>query len=285
MNRTFDTLLADFLAFWQENLTGSRLASLLGVDRAHAHRKTVSWFTRKHEAVLTVGTRRSRKYRDDPELRPVYGPADTAELFRLLDAIPLVNPRARIDVPMEVVDTNFSSRTHVHVFRKLYAACARRETVIAEYQSRTRAFTMEFSPHTLVRTPGRPHFRGYGQISGEDTGFFTDFVPARVLSIREGSGSNFVGCEADRAWHRRVTLEFVLNPDLPDQLAKALRQEVSSHPAFSNDRLVLPGIRECVAPYFVSHLGFRTVEGEAVRVWLEKSGNDHTAKIPTSPLC
>ena len=99
---------------------------------------------------------------------------------------------------------------------------------------------VNFSPHTMVRTPRRIHFRGHLLVfaSGEaqDWGY-VDLVPGRFhdddlrilkeqdykYRMREESG--YRGADGDREWHEETDLAFQINPELPPHAYFALQQE------------------------------------------------------------
>ena len=84
------------------------------------------------------------------------------------------------------------------IFRFLLAACVRKRPVDVTYRSKTRTFITRFSPHTLVRTAHRMHFRGYSIIGDGRPGFYWDLrcPHARVVKL-EAPRDDYVDLSGD----------------------------------------------------------------------------------------
>lgn len=264
-----DFKFLEYLSFWQERLTGTRLAGLLGVERTHAHRAIIAPYMSMHGKTLK---QRDRVWAvSDPERDlPLYGPSSVEQLFRFLDGLEVLRdlPGEALGVPLEDVTIDLPVEQNLAAFRTLYAAAAQRRAVRVLYRSRKREAEYLFSPHAVVRTTARPHFRGFMRgFEGRD-GLFTDLVPARVIRAEAGEAQDYVGPEGDEEWARRIEVRLRLSPDLSDELRATMLHEYAPLDRFRDDVLTIPEIRACVAPYLCRHLRYRVFDDLAVEVWI-----------------
>lgn len=267
--KTIDFKYLEYLSFWQERLTGTHLGKLLGVERTHAHRSILSPYKDLHGEDLV---RRSRVWtaRDPENVRPHYGPASVKDLFRFLDGLEFLQdlPGEALGVPLEEVRIDLPVEQNLTAFRALYAAAAQKRVVRVLYRSRKREAEYLFSPHAVVRTASRPHFRGFMKgFEGKD-GKFTDLVPARVLAVEIGAERDYVAPDEDTGWNTRIDVQLRLSEDLPESRRKTLLQEYAPVSTFENGRLTIPDVRTCLAPYLCRHLRYRVYDDLPVEVWV-----------------
>lgn len=270
--KTIDFKFLEYLAYWQERLTGTRLAELLGVERTHAHRAVLSPYMGMHGSDLT---QRDRVWSvRDPDLtRPRYGPASVEDLFRFLDGLEFLRdlPGEALGVPLEDVTIDLPVEQNLGAFRTLYAAAAQRRAVRVFYRSRKREAHYLFSPHAVVRTASRPHFRGFLIGFEGKPGFYTDLVPARVIEIAMGEEGDYTGPELDLGWAQRVDVHLLLSPDLDEDRRASLMQEYAPVEGFRDGRLTITGVRSCLAPYLCRHLRYRVYDDMPIEVWLPET--------------
>jgi hypothetical protein len=270
--KTVDFKFLEYLAFWQERLTGTRLAALLCVERTHAHRAVLSPYMSMHGEEL-VQRGRVWSVWDPDRRRPRYGPASVEQLFRFLDGLEVLKdlPGEALGVPLEDVTIDLPVEQNLGAFRTLYAAAAQRRAVRVFYRSRTREAHYLFSPHAVVRTASRPHFRGFMKGDEGRPGFYTDLVPARVITITMGDTADYIGPEMDLGWTQRVEVNLLLSPDLDQDRRAALIQEYAPVELFQDDRLTIPGVRSCLAPYLCRHLRYRVYDDMPIEVWIPET--------------
>jgi len=264
-----DFKFLEYLSFWQERLTGTRLAGLLGVERTHAHRAVIAPYMSMHGDTLK---QRDRVWTVNDPARdlPLYGPSSVEQLFRFLDGLEVLRdlPGEALGVPLEDVTIDLPVEQNLAAFRTLYAAAAQRRPVRVLYRSRKREAEYMFSPHAVVRTAARPHFRGFMLgFEGRD-GRFTDLVPARVIRAEAGEARDYVGPEKDEGWSRRIEVRLRLSPNLSKELRATLLREYAPIERFKDDVLTIPEVRSCVAPYLCRHLRYRVFDDLAVEVWI-----------------
>lgn len=267
--KKIDFKFLEYLAFWQDGLTGTRLADFLGVDRTHVHRAVMTPYMELHGEDL-VQRRRVWMVRDPERGRPRYGPATIEDLFRFLDGLQFLAdlPGDELGVPLEDVTIDLPVEQNLGSFRTLYAAAAQRREVRVLYRSRRREAEYLFSPHAVVRTTSRPHFRGFLRGFEGREGVFTDLVPARVISAELAEARTYVGGETDLAWHRRTTVRLGVAPGLSDDQRTTLMAEYAPIAAFADGVLTIPNVRVCLAPYVCRHLRYRVFDDDPVEVWV-----------------
>jgi len=267
--KTIDFKFLEYLSFWQEKLTGTRLANLLGVERTHAHRAVLSPYLGLH------GEEMMQKDRvwsvRNPELTlPHYGPASVEDLFRFLDGLQFLKdlPGEALGVPLEDVTIDLPVEQNLGAFRTLYAAAAQRRPVRVLYRSRKREAEYLFSPHAVIRTTSRPHFRGFMRgFEGRD-GLFTDLVPARVIRAEMADPGDYVGPEGDLAWLTRIEVRLRLSEAIPDDMRETMMREYAPLDGFSDGVLTITGVRACLATYLCRHLRYRVFDVVPIEVWI-----------------
>lgn len=267
--KKIDFKFLEYLAFWQDGLTGTRLADFLGVDRTHVHSAVMTPYMELHGEDL-VQRRRVWVVREPERRRPRYGPATIEDLFRFLDGLQFLAdlPGEELGVPLEDVTIDLPVEQNLGSFRTLHAAAAQRREVRVLYRSRRREAEYLFSPHAVVRTTSRPHFRGFLRGFEGREGVFTDLVPARVISAELAEARTYVGDETDLAWHRRTTVRLGVAPGLSDDQRTTLMAEYAPIAAFADGVLTIPNVRVCLAPYVCRHLRYRVFDDDPVEVWV-----------------
>jgi hypothetical protein len=151
------------------------------------------------------------------------------------------------------------------IFRFLLAACVRKRPVDVTYRSKTRTFITRFSPHTLVRTAHRMHFRGYSIIGDGRPGFYWDLVPARALSVTEAPRDDYVDLSGDIEWYEYASASLVLSDGLPEELRNAVRREHGLDGAV----LTLGPMPRALLRYAIGTHTDRRYDGWQAAVWLD----------------
>ena len=270
---TLETML-----FWEGEFSAQRLAERLGVRREHLQRTLIPEYRSRHPGALQ---RQGRAYAESPEgVAPLLIPENPAELFNLLSAEDGIldrcearglggtpNPDYRAARTADVVALT-SSRPDADKFRRLYMACARRQCLILSYMSRGGVIELAFSPHTLVRTAWRLHFRGHARTEHFNGGErYIDLVPSRVLAVLS-AGDGYVSDKGDRQWHAREDLTFVLSDELPADIRRQAFQE------YMSDRITIPEVRCALANYVRRAMKWRVFWDDIRLTWKELEGGE-----------
>lgn len=161
------------------------------------------------------------------------------------------------------------------IARTLGNAAAQKRVVQGVYVSKQGSAGVEFSPHTLVRTAHRVHWRGHAVfddntgISGK-TGDYVDLVPERFQScsmIPTGKGEGYVPKDKDHDWNQMVNVCAHLNPGIPPDSRDAILEETDD----PEGRLVVP-TRKALARYVALWMESRTVlvpgQNREIKVWV-----------------
>jgi hypothetical protein len=266
----FDRLsIAEFFAFWRDGVTAGELGRLFGLTREQTQKAIIRPFHRQYGAHLRYDKRVRRVVLAADAGALKISPSHVADAMNFLSAgqafaraAGLENPPLSGWVPMEDLLQPVENEREANNFRALYAAAARRSAVHLSYAAKSGRQEIMFSPHALVRTTSRPHFRGYASYGPGSVGQYIDVIPGRVVDTQPGLTKDYVGAHDDVDWYRRVAVEATLNPDLPDEVAASLRQEY----AFA-DRLRIQRLRAATAPYVCEWLKRRRLYGLGVTLW------------------
>jgi hypothetical protein len=169
------------------------------------------------------------------------------------------------DVPVE--DVGLAADVLVEAdpvaFQSLFSALMRRAAVQLDYVAKSGRLSMTFSPHSLVRSSFRLHFRGFGQTTDGRPGIYIDIVPDRVLRADWLGGGSYVGASGDADWHKKVRIVASLRDDVPGTIAAALRQEHGMIDGY----LQTKPVRAAVAIYVAEAFEARRVHGWEGPIW------------------
>lgn len=257
------------ILFWEGGFSAERLASRLGMRREHVQRTIVLDYRARNPGAL-----RREGYRYAPpaeDVDPLLAPRDAAEVFNLLSAEDGIRTRSIAaglpspddqTVRTEDVVALTTSRPDTRTFRALSMACAGRKSVTMSYLTRSGPAELKFSPHTLVRTAWRLHFRGHARgdhFTGGER--FVDLVPSRVLEI-VSLDDDHISNREDDDWHVREDLSFVLSGALPSDIRAQAFQE------YMSDTVTIPQVRRALASYVRRAMMWRVFRDEMHLAWL-----------------
>ena len=183
-------LACEFLSHWMGGVSLTELGRLLGY--------TPRRLTDLIEDGQTLSKKRTVAYDASAKLHrtivptiELQGPKTASAVVAVLQAARLWNDNAGQELLCPVADTrDHRPQPAPDVFRTLLAACTRRQVVDLTYLAKTRSHSVLFSPHTLVVTTHRLHFRGYSHFEEQGERHWWDLVPSRVTrtEIRHHSG-------------------------------------------------------------------------------------------------
>ncbi len=121
------------------------------------------------------------------------------------------------DLPIYDVDRSFRTYLDSSHVQQVFSALRRQQTLNIYYHSKSQTYQLVISPNRLVYASRRYHIRAYCHTWGR----YIDVVFSRLLAVSEGFEDWVSGME-DHEWHQPLTLNFIPNPDLPEQLRQTL---------------------------------------------------------------
>ena len=270
---TLETML-----FWEGGFTVGHLSDRLGMRREHVQRSLIPNYRARNPRALQ---RESRAYANPPkDVVPLLAPEDPADLFNLICAEDRIRDRCIASTRGEAspvgkhgprtedVVALTTSRPDTGMFRALHMACASKTSIVISYMSRRGPIELKFSPHTLVRTAWRLHFRGHAigeELSGGE--MYVDLVPSRVLEVFTVA-RDYVSDKDDLDWHAREDLTFALSVDLPEDIRRQAFQE------YMSDTVIIPRVRKAIASYVRRAMMWRVFRDEMHLAWMEQKEND-----------
>lgn len=241
----------------------TKLAQLLGYTPRRLREILEVSFERRGGATVQYDPHSKRLHTTVPSSR-LYGAKTASEAIAILQAAHLWDDGAATPLLCPVTDTRaFCRGPAPDTFRTLLGACTRRQVVDVVYQARTRQHAVSFSPHTLVISAYRPHFRGYSTFELQGESRFWDLVPSRVLSAEVRPALGYVGAAADAEWQAETMLHLKLKQELPGAMQQAIRYEQR----IDGDELTIGPIRKALQRYVLAEYLDRRFEGFQGPAW------------------
>jgi hypothetical protein len=268
------SLMCEFLAHWLGGTTVDEIGRLL------------AYSPRRITALLKIGfARRGRVTAEyDPgskswvsvaKSKDLHGPKTSTEAVVALTALRLWSEGFQDEALFPVVDTrSFRRDVSPDIFRTLLGACVRRRVVDVVYRGSAREFTVSFSPHTLVNTSHRLHFRGYSVFEETGRGHYWDLVPSRVLQaevrrkpigrrLGDDDRWRYVDAAGDTEWHTTLPLRLELRKDVPETMRQSIRHEHR----MDGDQLEIGLVSNALRRYVLAELTTRRYAGFPEDVW------------------
>lgn len=241
--------MLEYLALWEGQLTGARLAELVGSSREHAQRAVIGPYRTTHPKALP-----SRGGVMDPETGSMgYFPSDPAGALCVLSAVKVLHQHWPLGGAFESVPLMCRENADNTAFVALYRAMCAEHAINVQYRSKRRLSTIEFSPHTLVDAGARAHFRGWAK----ERRTFIDLVPNRVARVDHVT-DQYVSNATDTLWHERTHMIFSLISENPT-LQEALSLEYALDPKANT--LTIFCVRAALAGYVQRHFEGLRMEG------------------------
>lgn len=254
----------EFLAFWRGGVTAKELGWFLGMSREAAQRSVVGRY--KNEFPQATVIREGRTYIDGDAYSLKASPWKVADLINFTSAVhafaDAIGKESPLDVPIEDVVSSVDNEGEVEGVRALYGATAHRRTVYLDYRAKQGRIQLVFSPHAVVRTPMRIHFRGHAVWLSDNESRYIDVVPGRIIKGTLGGTDEYIGSANDVEWRQRTSIVAEINPLLPDEVKESVKQEYAC-----DDLLVIEGVRKAVAHYVVDWLTGRRLRGVSEPIW------------------
>lgn len=186
--------------------------------------------------------------------------------------------QAEGDPLLPYVDTGFHATPEPDsdIFAILCSGLHQKRVVNGLYFTKHGLREITFSPHTIVRTTARVHFRGVMQIAGDLSGFPVDLVPSRFLSVDLGDKDAFQGQSVDPDWSKTVDVSLTMARDLPENLRDVIIQEwgesitLRKNSELNEYTLTIKGVRVPLVQYVTSDLRWRAFNGVHYEVWVQE---------------
>ena len=259
MKQIWGCIALEYLALWEGALSAQRLGELVGLSREHAQRALIGPYRQEMPGRLSAGRRPSQIKPDGTSTR--WMPSDPGGFVAVLTGVKAVAGASPEGWPVggafESVPLICRANGDNETFVALYRAMCQRHSIDLEYRTKRGPRSYRFSPHTLVDTSNRPHFRGYVADPVSETGYFIDLVPSRVSELLDVRNDVYVSYESDNEWIRRVDLKFRLHENMDEKLREAISLEY----AIQDEYFVFYDVREALVRYVVRQLLERRVEG------------------------
>jgi hypothetical protein len=260
MKRSWGCLALEYLALWEGALSAQHLGELVGLSREHAQRTLIGPYRQEMPGRLVSAGRRPSRIEPDgmPTRWMPSDPGGFVAVLTGLKAIAGASPKAwPVGGAFESVPLICRANGDNEAFVALYRAMCQRRSIDLEYRAKAGLRSYRFSPHTLVDTSSRPHFRGYAANPMSETGYFIDLVPSRVLQLLGAPNDTYVSYESDNKWIRRVNLKFQLHENMDENLKEAISLEYG----IQDEYFEFYDVQEALVLYIVRQLLERRVEG------------------------
>ncbi len=219
----------EFLTAWCGGTTVKKLAEVLKMSREAVQRTVI-----KSAGDFSVNKITGTGLSFTGSIFDIkYGPQKPSHALSAVTWDMTMNECAGLErqIPLEFEDlssivTDLGDNEH---FRTLLSAMASKKPLGLTYRSKKReigGFT--FSPHSVVKTSFRTHFRGYAKYE-DGTGRYVDLIPGRIIDASYIDDSDYVGPAQDTEWNTDVIV--TAEPASGTSSAiKALEQELGEFP-------------------------------------------------------
>ncbi|MCY4227401.1 MAG: hypothetical protein OXF20_06880 [Gammaproteobacteria bacterium] len=262
------------LLYWRANLSAKEFAEAVGRTRQHLQKEVITPFIQKRG--MDIEETRGKKHGRSLIIEPKISQPDLWDFFSLLDVERKwrrherkgLSSLAEIDI-IDIIPPE-SSETSFWVCR----ATAQKCTLFGNYLFKNHGvLNVQFSPHTLVRTPRRIHARGHLLVRSSEKKIdwgYLDLVPSRFLddsNLRLGK-SEYIGVEDDKEWHQYEKIAFRINPDLPKNAYLALQNEYDIKPNSDGYCIIYIEVRKALVYYYEHHVYSRMIGKNPMRAWV-----------------
>ena len=265
------------LLYWRGNLNATEFAYAVGRTRQRVQTQVITPFVQGRETDLQQ--ERGRKHGRTLLGRPTCAPADLWAFFDLLATERNWRRRERQGCSslagIDIVDLAPPEPAAAVVW--MCRAAAHKRALVGRYLFKNHGVrSVCFSPHTMVRTPRRIHFRGHllvRALNETQDWNYVDLVPGRFLDDGdlELDESIYRGAEGDLDWHEEIEIAFEINPALPQAAYLALQHEHELEADRDGRcRIKLP-VRRALAYSYEHHVFDRTIGPKRMKAWIRCS--------------
>ena len=263
------------LAFWCGNVNAVEFADAVGRTRQYVQTEVITPFVQGRKGDLHQ--KRGRKHGRTLLVHPRIAPGNLWDFFGLLSAERgwrrRIRPGFSSFAGLDVVDLAPPALADTAVW--VCRAAAQKRALVGSYLFKRHGVrSVCFSPHTMIRTPRRIHFRGHLVVEGpterQDWGY-VDLVPGRFLDdgLQLLEEPDYKGAEGDQDWHEEIEIAFKINPELPRNAFFALRQEHGIKPDRDGNCRLEFKVRKALVHSYEHHVFDRTIGPERLQVWVQ----------------
>jgi hypothetical protein len=217
--------LYEFLAVFGNGTTAEELASCLGRRRETVQRAIIAGYQRHFPGVLEYDSRTRKTVLSRgaalkfcptaPSAIAALAHADQIKANFEIDRSVFAIPVEDIGIVSDLFQEHDYDVLEADPFRCLFAALMRKQAVHLDYFAKTGRSSFSFSPHALVRTSFRLHFRGFSDTQDGRPGHYIDVIAERVARAEFLGSEVYTGPEGDADWKKKVRIMAELRNDLP----------------------------------------------------------------------
>lgn len=270
----FGNFTFEFLAVFGDGTTADELAGYLGRERETVQRKIIGPYRKRYPGALEHDRHKRRtRLRRGEDLRFCPSlPSDIVTLaqaerikaeYGVIASLPEV-PVEDLGVVSDLLRTDGCDDLEADPFRCLFAGLVRRRAVGLDYSAKTGLSSFSFSPHVIVRSSFRRHFRGFADWRDGKPGRYIDVIAERVDHAALLDNETYTGEEGDIDWNTKVCVIAELRDDLPPLVREALQKEFNLQ---QQKRQTTRPVRLALAEYVKQTLEARRVRGWDGPVW------------------
>lgn len=252
----------EYLALWEGALSAQRLGTLLGLSREHAQRTLIGPYRQGRPDSLVANGKRPSWI--DPDHTPTrWIPSDPGGFVAVLTGLKAISRDTwPVGGAFESVPLISRANGDNTAFVAIHRAMCQRRSIDVEYRAKRGPRSWRFSPHALVDTGNRPHFRGYAADPVSEDGHFIDLVPARVASV--GSmNAEYISPASDDEWTNRVDLTFRIRNDMDKTLSEAITTEYD----LFHGEIIITDVRKALVRYVIRYYLERRTEGRELPIF------------------
>ena len=267
------SLICEFLAVWLGGTHRQELAGITGLQRRRLTTLLRDDLARRGRKTIRYDKSLKRFVAQQPDGTEPHGVKSPDDVLATLSAIRAWGKNGawhmlnEPPIPCPVVSTSsYRKQPDPEIFRTLLGACARQKVVSIDYRARGRDITTYFSPHTVVQTAQRVHFRGYSLFDSSGNGHYWDLVSSRVMRAEVVGQTGYVDGSGDLEWLEETELELALSPEIPQQMRSAIRREHG----MEGDLLKIGPLPRALLQYVLAEYVHRQYEGYPFHVWLKQ---------------
>ena len=268
------------LLYWRGNVNASEVADAVGRSRQHVQTEVITPFAQGRKR--DVLEKRGRKHGRTLVTQPTSAPNALWPFFNLLATECIWRRRERPGYSglsnIDIVDLAPPEPAAAAVY--VCRAAAQKRTLVGRYLFKNHGVrAVRFSPHTMVRTPRRIHFRGHLLVHTADDILqdwgYVDLVPGRFLDDGdlELHESGYRGAENDRDWQEKIEIAFEINPALPQEAYLALQQEYALEADREGRCCFKLRVRRALVYSYEHHVFDRMIGPERMKAWIPCSGS------------
>lgn len=221
MNRDIDRRFAyiETRLYWGNGLTAKQLGETFEIARQNAQ-ASIAAYRQLHPGNMTYNAS-NKKHEATGDFSPHYINREPRRYLNYLRGNSLASRFWEDEdwggLQIEDVDTLFRPYLQREIVRKVVTAIQIHQSLHLEYHAKEDIRHLTIAPNHLAYASRRYHLRAYCY----EWNKFIDLVLSRILSA-EFSAEDWVSSAEDEDWNREIELQFIPNPELPDNVKATL---------------------------------------------------------------